>query len=100
MLPLCIKILLLTSRFYNPVQTYPQVIHVLETNWWITPFSLQWFSVIMEWGEVGRSGEIVRCVGNEGEVFLNEGEHSGILRRGSTVTIHSWVQHGRRNVSW
>jgi hypothetical protein len=36
-----------------------------------------------EWGEVGNFGEIVRYVGKEGEAFLNEGEHFGILRRGT-----------------
>ena len=37
----------------------------------------------MKWGGVGNYGGIVRCVGKEGEAFLNEGEHFGILHMGA-----------------
>jgi len=54
----------------------------------------------MKWGEVGNYGEIVRWGGKEGEAFLNEGEHFGILRMGSAIITRCWVRHGRQNVSW
>src|SRR6266700_1639398 len=52
---LCIKILLLTSRFYMPAQSYPQVIHLFRRNLLINPFSPM---VVFCYNEVGRSGEL------------------------------------------
>ncbi len=41
----------------------------------------------MKWGEVGKYGESVRWVGNEGEEFLKEGEILGKLHKGPPVQL-------------
>jgi len=46
----------------------------------INPFSPVVVFCYNEWGGVGNYGEIVRCVGEEGEAFLDEGKHFGIPR--------------------
>ena len=64
------------------IKSYPQVIHFIRKNWWITPFRKLAENGIMWWGEVGESGEFQSLeVGREkvGKGTQGAGEHLACL---------------------
>ncbi len=76
-------------------KSYPQVIHQLLENWWITLFHPGDRNVTMKWGKVGRFGEPVEEVGNIGEEYQEEN-----VTRSDRATFMTQGKKARYNVSW